>query len=216
MLPDFVEFTSPVLAYLLGSIPFAFLIGRMKGVDLRNVGSGNPGAGNLTRVVGKGYGLVAAVLDGLKGLVPILVGKELEVGSGILALLGLAAVAGHNWSIFLGFRGGRGLASSVGVVTGLAPALLVWTGGWAVAGWKVGGGMAGFIGWVFLPLVALFYAPAPSTLVCTGLAALMLIRRMQGNQGRSPGVQTALYRAVFDREPSTALEPASVEEPVRP
>lgn len=216
MLHSFAEFASPIAAYLLGSIPFAFMIGKAKGVDLRTVGSGNPGAGNLTRTVGKGWGIVAAVLDGLKGLFPVLWGRSTGVSAGILALLGLAAVAGHNWSVFLRFRGGRGLAASVGVVLGLAPALLIWPGGWAVAGWKVGGGMGGFIGWVFLPLVALSYAPAPATLVCTGLAALMLIRRMQGNAGRNPGLQAALYRAVFDREPAVEKEPSSAEEPVRP
>lgn len=204
---------APVLGYLLGSIPFAFLIGRVAGVDLRLVGSGNVGAGNLTRVVGVKAGAAAALLDGFKGLIPILVLKAWDFGPAIVSLSGLAIVIGHNWSIFMRGRSGRGLAPSSGVLLAVAPPLIVWPGGWAVAGWKFGGGLAGFIAWSSLPVVAvLFNWSSAVVLACFGLAMLCLIRRMQGNSGRIPGFRAAIHRAIFDTD---GIELAETEEAAR-
>jgi glycerol-3-phosphate acyltransferase PlsY len=204
---------APAVMYLIGAIPFAFLIGRLSGVDLRRVGTGNVGAGNLTRVVGLPAGIAAALLDGLKGLIPVLVLRNMGTNPLVVSLAGMAAVAGHNWSVFLWGRAGRGLAPSAGVLVGIDPSLIVWPAGWSVAGWKVGGGLAGFIGWVSLPLLSvLFRKPGPTTLVALGLGLLMVVRRMQGNPDREPGLRAAIYRAVFDREPGG--EVATAEEPV--
>src|SRR3990172_11958153 len=101
-----------VAAYFLGSIPFAHVLGRLKGVDLRVAGTGNVGAGNLAKTAGIAWGLTAGVLDGLKGLIPVLIAKEMGLGPGAAGLAGLAAVMGHNWSIFIRGRSGRGLATS--------------------------------------------------------------------------------------------------------
>src|SRR5688572_20410793 len=124
-------------AYLLGSIPFAQVLARLNGVDLREVGSGNVGAGNLTRTVG-----APGVLDGLKGLVPVWLALSGGLGVGAAGLVGVCAVIGHNWSIFMRGRSGRGLATAFGMIVALNPALAVWTTGWAVAGWKIGSGIA--------------------------------------------------------------------------
>jgi glycerol-3-phosphate acyltransferase PlsY len=200
-------------AYVLGAVPFAFVIGTLCGVDLRKVGTGNVGAGNLRRVVGLPAGAAAGLLDGLKGLAPVLILRNLGMGSAIVALAGLAAVAGHNWSIFLWGRSGRGLAPSAGVLAGVDPSLIVWPAGWAIAGWKFGGGIAGFIGWAFLPVIAvLLNKPDGVVLAALGLGLLMIIRRIQGNPGHEPGWRAAFYRAVFDRDPGHEL--ASAEEPV--
>jgi glycerol-3-phosphate acyltransferase PlsY len=205
---------APLLCYVLGAVPFAFLIGRVRGVDLRRVGSGNVGAGNLTRTAGMAAGTVAALLDGLKGLIPVLLMRRWDIGPAVISISGLGTVIGHNWSVFLRGRSGRGLAPSAGVLVGVDPSLIVWPGGWAVAGWKVGGGLAGFIGWASLPVVAvLFQKPAPVVLAGLGLSLLMVFRRMQGNPGHQPGLRMALYRAVFDRDPGDEL--TSAEEPVR-
>ncbi len=199
--------------YLLGAVPFAFLIGVMCGVDLRKVGTGNVGAGNLTRSVGVPAGAAAALLDGLKGLVPVLVLKNQGIGPAVVSMSGLAIVAGHNWSIFMRGRSGRGLAPSAGIMAGIDFSMLVWPAGWAAAGWKIGGGVGGFIGWTSLPvLAAVFQKPAPVVLASLGLSLLMIGRRMQGNPGHEPGIRAALYRAVFDRDPEDEL--ASAEEPV--
>lgn len=208
-----LEWLAPIFGYLLGAVPFAFLLGKMAGVDLRKVGSGNPGAGNLTRVVGMKAGTAAALLDGFKGLIPMLVLKSLDFGPAVISLTGLAIVIGHNWSIFMGGRSGRGLAPSSGVLLGVAPPLIVWPGGWAVAGWKFGGGLAGFIAWASLPVVAvLFQWSSAVVLACFGLAVLCVFRRMQGNPGRIPGLRAAIHRAIFDTD---GMELGEAEETAR-
>lgn len=206
---------APASAYLLGAIPFAFLIGALCGVDLRKEGTGNVGAGNLTKVVGLPAGALAALFDGLKGLVPVLLLREAGVGPAVVSLSGLAVVVGHNWSIFMRGRSGRGLAPSSGVLAAVDPSMIVWPGGWAVAGWKFGGGIGGFIGWASLPVVsAVFRRPAPAVLAALGLGLLMIGRRMQGNADALPGVRPALYRAVFDHDPDGDV--ATAEEPIGP
>lgn len=121
-----------VFSCLLGSVPFGFLVAKSKGVDIRTVGSGNVGATNVFRSVGKGAGILTFLLDFLKGLVPVIAAKLIAGGNGILPLLcGIAAVAGHTWSVFLKFKGGKGVATSAGLLCGVIPgalgaALLVW------------------------------------------------------------------------------------------
>jgi glycerol-3-phosphate acyltransferase PlsY len=127
-------------AYLLGSVPVAFLIARLYGKDLRQVGSGNIGATNLARACGRKWGYICFALDVLKGLVPMIVVGATANGPhepAFLALwlgVGIAAVLGHVFSVFLRFKGGKGVATSFGVALGLWPyftlcaliALLVW------------------------------------------------------------------------------------------
>ena len=118
-------------AYLLGSVPFGFLMARSRGKDIRTLGSGNIGATNVFRSVSKKLGLLTFVLDFLKGvfgvlLVPALGMKLLgtpESGAEYLRLLcGVMTVVGHNWTCFLGFKGGKGISTSAGMLLGLAPA----------------------------------------------------------------------------------------------
>jgi len=203
-------------AYLLGSIPFAQVAAKFKGVDLREVGTRNVGAGNLSREVGWGWGAVAAVLDGLKGLFPVWVARRFGLGLGAAGLAGLAAVIGHNWSIVLRGRAGRGLASSVGLLLGLDPALLVWTGGWAVAGWKIGGGLGGFLGWAMLPMVAVaMLRPPNETLLLMLLSVVLMGRRMQGNQDDVEGVGLPpLKRIIYDNDLAPEEFPDTVEDPL--
>lgn len=125
------------LAYLLGAIPCGYLLARWRGVDIRTVGSGNIGATNVFRSVGKGWGVLTFICDALKGyiaagLLPYGAGYIGAPGSLPLAVAcaGLAII-GHNWPIYLRFRGGKGIATSLGALTGLAPAaaglgLLCW------------------------------------------------------------------------------------------
>jgi glycerol-3-phosphate acyltransferase PlsY len=128
-------------AYLLGAVPFGFLIARSRGVDIRQVGSGNIGATNVFRSVSKPLGILTFALDVGKGLAGCTVIPWLAAwafgatGTGDLpfrAACGALAVVGHNWPVFLGFRGGKGVATSAGLLLGLAPlgcawALLAWT-----------------------------------------------------------------------------------------
>lgn len=111
-----------VIGYLLGSIPFAVIVSRRHGVDIFKVGSGNPGATNVKRSVGRAAGNLVFVLDFLKGLVAAGLPLLLLPGEIIPAILGLlAAVAGHSFSCFLRFRGGKGVATTMGGLLALAP-----------------------------------------------------------------------------------------------
>lgn len=109
-------------ALVIGSIPFGLLLARSRGVDLRTVGSGNIGASNVARALGRRWGVVVLVLDACKGLAPVLIARRLGLSPWWQAGVGLAAVIGHNHSLFLRGRGGKGVATSLGVALGLAPA----------------------------------------------------------------------------------------------
>lgn len=112
-----------VLSYLVGSIPTAYIFGKvLKGIDIREHGSGNVGATNVFRVLGKWPGIGVLILDILKGVIPVVVISEVLLleNTGFLIVLAICAVIGHNWTIFLGFKGGKGIATSLGVLIGLA------------------------------------------------------------------------------------------------
>ncbi len=109
-------------AYLVGSVPFSVLVVRaLKGIDVRAVGSGNPGATNAMRVIGALPALAVLALDFGKGLAPVAVGQWLGAPASVLAALGLAAVGGHVFPLFLGFSGGKGVATAAGALAALAP-----------------------------------------------------------------------------------------------
>ena len=111
-----------LLGYLSGSIPFGLLVVRAaRGVDVRGQGSGNIGATNVARVAGKGLGVLVLVLDALKGALPVLLARAVEPTPAVPALVGLAAFAGHVAPPWLGFRGGKGVATALGVLAVLAP-----------------------------------------------------------------------------------------------
>lgn len=107
--------------YLLGSISFAWVVARSRGVDLRTVGSGNLGATNVTRALGPRAGLAVFLLDVAKGFVPAFVCLLAEAAPPAAVCAGLGAYAGHIWPVWLRFRGGKGVATLVGALLALAP-----------------------------------------------------------------------------------------------
>lgn len=124
-----------IVSYLLGSIPTSYLVGRLaKGIDLRQVGSKNLGATNLYRSLGWRYAIPVGLFDLAKGAIPVWVfGPRAGDGPWWPLALGVAAVVGHVFSVFVGFKGGKGVATTAGVVLGVAPwATLVALGLWAV------------------------------------------------------------------------------------
>ncbi len=120
--------TALLISYLIGSIPTAFLFARLlKGIDIRKVGSGNVGATNAMRALGKGPALLVLFLDIFKGFLPVVFLADLFWGSQVIfsaqdlsILIGLACICGHIWTVFLQFKGGKGIATSFGVILGLA------------------------------------------------------------------------------------------------
>jgi glycerol-3-phosphate acyltransferase PlsY len=119
-----------VLSYIIGAFPTAFIIGKLvKKIDIREHGSGNVGASNVFRVVGKRWGIFVLVIDILKGVLAVLLWQpvcELTGGGPLLSrrflfVCGITAIIGHNWTVFLNFKGGKGVATTLGVLLGLFP-----------------------------------------------------------------------------------------------
>jgi glycerol-3-phosphate acyltransferase PlsY len=132
-----------VAAYLLGSLPTSWIVVKLvKGQDLRKLGSGNLGATNLFRQLGWRWALPAALIDVAKGTVPVLVFGPRTGGGDLMALaLGVTAVLGHVFSLFVNFKGGKGVATGAGVLLGLAP----WAALVAIAVWAVVVKVSGYV-----------------------------------------------------------------------
>jgi glycerol-3-phosphate acyltransferase PlsY len=178
----------PLTAFLLGSIPFGLIISRMKGVNIREHGSGNIGATNVLRVVGKKFGIACLLLDALKGFIPVVLavnliqieGKKVGLfhiggldslalvlpaaaqfkGQFVHVITAFAAVLGHNYSPWVGFKGGKGIATSAGVLLALMPAgvvllVLVWLGVFVVSRYV---SLASIVAAASLPLITHFGA----------------------------------------------------------
>src|SRR3989304_4215141 len=143
---------SLLLSYLLGSIPFSLIVGRLaKGVDLRTVGSGNVGGNNLIANAGPLWGLLGGGLDAAKGAAAMWLAGILGVSYPISFLSGLFVVVGHNWSLWVGFCGGKGLATAFGALAWLAwPEALAGGRGWARPNLCVGGTTGTIAGFGFL------------------------------------------------------------------
>lgn len=134
-----IVFLCIAAAFLCGSVPFGYWAGKLKGLDIRQHGSGNIGATNVIRVCGKGIGIPVFILDMIKGLVPVLLPSWMLAGTEVTGSLlsatavvcGLAAILGHMFTPWLGFKGGKGVATAAGVLLGIAPiAMLVALGAW--------------------------------------------------------------------------------------
>jgi glycerol-3-phosphate acyltransferase PlsY len=106
-----------IISYLLGSIPTAYLLGRVvAGGDIRRIGDENAGAANAYRELGSRVGIIVGVIDAAKGSLVILIAQAANMSQFIVLFAGVVAVAGHNWPIFLGFRGGRGVSTTIGIL----------------------------------------------------------------------------------------------------
>ncbi len=154
-----MDFFSLILGYFLGSIPSGWLAGRwLKDIDLRELGSGSTGATNVLRQVGKGPALVVFLIDVGKGAAAVLIARALGLGDWIQVLAGLTALAGHIWPVWLGFKGGKAVATGFGMFLGLA--------------WPVG--LASF--GVFLLTLWLFRIVSLSSVLAAVSLPLLMIR----------------------------------------
>jgi glycerol-3-phosphate acyltransferase PlsY len=168
------------VAYLLGSIPTAYLMGwTLRGIDIRTVGSGNVGATNVFRTIGKMAGISTLLIDMAKGLLAVELALIYRGGDFWPLVAGVAAVAGHSWSLWVNFRGGKGVATSAGVFLALLPgpmglALLVFAVAFGVSR-RVSVGSILAAG--TLPLAAFFLGSPPSRVMLAVVLSVVVIVR---------------------------------------
>jgi glycerol-3-phosphate acyltransferase PlsY len=172
-----------VFSYLAGGIPTGYLIvKRLYGYDIRTRGSGNPGTANVYRNAGALPGAITLFVDALKGFAPVCLGLRLYPDQRGLAIgLGVAAIVGHNWTPFLRFKGGKGVATSAGVFSALLPLPMLITAGAFLLAVKLSGhiSVGSMTGAVALPIAAaLCGAPHAFTAAAAGAGAMILIKHI--------------------------------------
>ena len=181
-----MEIVAIVFGYLVGSIPFALLLTRRQGIELRNVGSRNPGAANVLRSAGIGRAVAVLLLDAAKGTVAVGAARVMSDDVAVATGAGLAAIVGHIYPVWCGFRGGKGVAASAGVFAVLAPlatliAILVFVATIAATRFISAGSIAGALA---LP-VAAAVGNLPNPVVAgTLLAAVIVLVRHRDNVSR--------------------------------
>ena len=179
-----IDYLLVIAAYLLGSISSAIIVCNIMGLpDPRTQGSNNPGATNVLRIGGKKAAAVTLLGDALKGLVPMLACHALDVSALIFALTGMAAFLGHLYPVFFGFKGGKGVATAMGVQFGLS-----WMIGASVAGvWlfmaKVLNisSLAALVSMALAPLFVWIFWPAPELIIMQSVLSLILVWRHRSN-----------------------------------
>jgi glycerol-3-phosphate acyltransferase PlsY len=171
-------------AYLVGSIPFGLLLGRANGIDIRKHGSGNIGATNVTRVLGRDWGICCFLLDFSKGLVPVLTAQWLTDASSLVPIVTAgAAVSGHIWPLYLRFKGGKGVASSIGALLALA----FWQVMIAAVGWYVifkltrYVSVASMAAALLLPISTVAVRTPPAAVLLLSVIALIVLVRHREN-----------------------------------
>jgi glycerol-3-phosphate acyltransferase PlsY len=173
-----------VLGYLIGALPSGLILVRvLRGEDIRQLGSGNIGTVNVLRVAGPAVAAAVLLVDVLKGLVPVLLALHADLAPWAAVAAGLAAIVGHNWSPFLGFRGGKGIATSFGVLAGLSlPAAAVAAAVWlAVVAVTRFASLGSLLAVVSVPIM-LWQLRRPAEYVAFGIiAALFAIYRHRAN-----------------------------------
>lgn len=175
-----------LLGYLAGSVPFAFLLARRRGIDVRIAGSGNVGAANVLRTTGAWRGVVVMALDMSKGVAAVAMAQGLSGGTALPALTGTAAVVGHIYPVWLRFHGGKGVAVAAGVFTMLSPvaagaaAIVFLVTAWATRYVS----LASMAATVALPPAAwLLGSPLP-IVACAASAAVLILFRHRANWSR--------------------------------
>jgi glycerol-3-phosphate acyltransferase PlsY len=178
------------LSFFLGAVPFGVLFARLRGIDLQKVGSGNIGASNATRALGKRIGLLVLFCDAAKAYLPVVLGRHLFAshpeGEWIACGLGLAAVLGHLYSPFLRFHGGKGVACGLGVFLALEPLSVAIAGAlWLVLYLTTHVASIGSLAAALLLVALLFFEHAPmSHLVLVVIIFLLIVGSHRGNIAR--------------------------------
>ncbi len=165
-----------VLAYFLGAIPTAYIAGRFKGEDIRQIGDGNVGAANAFRQLGAKIGIAVFFIDAGKGVLTVLIAQAVGLPQAASLLIGVVAVAGHNWSVFIGFKGGRGESTAIGVLLALItqPMLIIAGPALATLFIKRNVIIASCVLFIPLPLVC-WWLGVPGTLVAYSIGLPCLL-----------------------------------------
>jgi len=200
-------------AYLIGSIPFSYLAGKSKGVDLRKRGTQQVGGGNLWRTASKKLGLTVGMWDFFKGMLMVLVAWRLELDAGQQLAVGLGAVAGHNWPVFLHFHGGRGVATCLGIIIILPfinditpwPSVAFFASAILVIIFTHRSPVPILVGMLMLPIFsAIFHEMLSVTLGFLAMTLIVIIKRLAAQttaESRNIGMGRLLInRLLYDRD----------------
>ncbi len=200
-------------AYLVGSIPAAYLVTRWaRGIDIRQYGSGNVGTSNVLRVTSKWLSLPVLAFDLGKGMLVVWMAKLVDLSAPQQVMVGLAAITGHNWPVFLHFKGGRGLLTTLGVVFVVAPKLAAILLAVALSGLPFGQmAVTGMLAAILLPISSWFFAsffgisePFPVALSFSVITIITLIRRLAAPRtalsAAMPWRQILINRLLLDRD----------------
>lgn len=188
---NFILFVGLIVSYLIGSIPTAYIFGRLfKGIDIRQFGSGNVGATNVFRVVGRAPGLIVLTIDLLKGFVCVtyianffLYASPVTRPELYRVFVGMAAITGHNWTVFLKFKGGKGVATSAGVVIGLIPKIFwlgffVWCIVFSITGYV---SLASIVASISIPIFTLLFKEPSEIIIFMSLLCLIIAYKHRPN-----------------------------------
>ncbi|MFA5099356.1 MAG: glycerol-3-phosphate 1-O-acyltransferase PlsY [Candidatus Omnitrophota bacterium] len=198
-----------LINYLIGSIPTAYIFGRLlKGIDIRQYGSGNVGATNALRVLGKGVGITVLALDIVKGFLPLLLwGDFFALRSSlrpeiVYIILGVSCICGHNWTIFLNFKGGKGIATTLGMLLAIAVkipglgviiglVLIIWAGAFIICRIV---SLSSIIAAAALPLLMIIFKQQIIMIIAGVILSAFTIYRHKSNitrllQGKEPTIR---------------------------
>ena len=204
-----VEIGIVLLAYLIGSIPMAYVMGRAgKKIDIRRYGSGNVGASNIWVHVGKRAAIPLGTFDVIvKGAFPVYLAQALDTSNWIAVMAGLATVAGHNWSLYLKLTGGRGITVTLGVLLVLAWKVLAALVLVALVGWLISRSTALWVGisMVLIPAWSVVFGePLSVTVLCVALLLIVAAKRLMSNRGAVvqgiPWRRKIVQRLLYDRD----------------
>jgi glycerol-3-phosphate acyltransferase PlsY len=167
-----------IISFIIGSIPFGIIIAKAKGVDLKKVGSGNIGATNVLRSLGKSPALLTLLGDVLKGTAAVALGRYFGLSPFFVGLVGFGAILGHNFSLFLGFRGGKGVATSFGMLSIYSPqtalfTFIIWIIVVMITKYSSLGALVSF---GLLPLSMLFFDQSDKIFIAALITILIFIR----------------------------------------
>lgn len=175
-----------LISFLMGSIPVGLIVARVKGIDLRKVGSGNIGATNVLRTMGRGPALITLAGDMLKGFIPVLISNYFLDGSLHIGIIGLVAILGHDFSLFLRFRGGKGVATSIGVLLAYSPVVAILT----ILLWIIivfmsrYSSMGAIVSFILLPLNIYVFDYSYEKFVISVFITILLLFKHRENIGR--------------------------------